>query len=248
MSLAGVRQYVVSTMKEFTGFPGKTKFTPIPNPFFSTVLPQIGDIAELKVTLYIFWATYQKRAYPRFVTFRELLASPVLIKGLGEDRPLEDVLHHSLNQAVSRGTLIQLTVKHNGEFHDLYFVNTEIDRRAVDKIQNGELKLGELVESIPHPTSEEQPNIFALYEQNIGMLSPIIAEELKEAEKLYPDSWIQAAFREAVDLNKRNWRYISRILERWATEGKDDGEHRRHSEAESDPEEYYRRYGHLLKK
>ena len=80
------------------------------------------------------------------------------------------------------------------------------------------------------------------------MLSPIIVEELKEAEKTYPESWIQEAFKEAIDLNKRNWRYISRILERWAAEGKDHGEHRRHTKAESDPKEYYRRYGHLLKR
>ena len=76
---------------------------------------------------------------------------------------------------------------------------------------------------------EEKPNIFALYEQNIGLLTPMIAEELKEAEKLYPVSWIEEAFKEAVSLNKRNWRYISRILERWASEGKDSGEFRRDS-------------------
>lgn len=80
------------------------------------------------------------------------------------------------------------------------------------------------------------------------MLSPIIAEELKEAEKIYPASWIDDAFKEAVHLNKRNWRYISRILERWATEGRSNGKPGRYSKAESDPEEYYRRYGHLLKK
>lgn len=235
-------------MKEFSGFPAKTKFTPIPNLLFSLVLPQIDDLAELKVTLHIFWATYQKRAYPRFVTYRELLGSPVLTNGLGNDSQAGELLQRSLNQAVSRGTLLHLAIKHDGEIDDLYFVNTEVDRRAVDKIKSGDLKLGELVKSVPHPISKEQPNIFTLYEKNIGMLSPIIAEELKEAEKLYPDSWIQDAFREAVDLNRRNWRYISRILERWAAEGKDDGEHRRHSKAESDPEEYYRRYGHLLKK
>ena len=95
---------------------------------------------------------------------------------------------------------------------------------------------------------QQRPNIFTLYEQNIGMLSPIITDELKEAEKHYPAQWIEDAFKEAVDLNKRNWRYISRILERWAAEGKIDGKPGRHTKAESDPEEYYRRYGHLLKK
>jgi len=235
-------------MKGFSGFPGKTKFTPIPNLFFSAVLPQIDDLAELKVTLHIFWAVYQKRGYPRFVTCRELLGNHVLTKGPESNGSPGDLLQRSLDQAVSRGTLLRLTLERDGDIDDLYFVNTEADRRAVARIESGELKLGELVRREPCPASQERPNIFTLYEQNIGMLSPIIAEELKEAEKLYPASWIEDAFREAVDLNKRSWRYISSILRRWAAEGKDDGEHRRHSKAESDPEEYYRRYGHLLKR
>ncbi len=235
-------------MKGFSGFPGKTKFTPIPNLFFSAVLPQIDDLAELKVTLHIFWAVYQKRGYPRFVTCRELLGNPMLTKGLESNGSSSQLLQRSLDQAVSRGTLLRLTLERDGDVDDLYFVNTEADRRAVARIESGELKLGELVRREPCPASQDRPNIFTLYEQNIGMLSPIIAEELKEAEKLYPASWIEDAFREAVDLNKRSWRYISSILRRWAAEGKDDGEHRRHSKAESDPEEYYRRYGHLLKR
>ena len=235
-------------MKGFGGFPGKMRFTPIPNLFFSSVLPQIDDLAELKVTLHIFWAVYQKRGYPRFVTYRELLSNPVLMKGFESDGSPDELLQRSLDQAVSQGTLLHLALERDGDVDDLYFVNTEADRRAIDRIESGELNLGGLVKREPCLASGERPNIFALYEQNIGMLSPIMAEELKEAEKLYPASWIEDAFREAVDLNKRNWRYISSILKRWAAEGKDDGEHRRHSKAESDPEEYYRRYRHLLKR
>jgi DnaD/phage-associated family protein len=69
----------------------------------------------------------------------------------------------------------------------------------------------------------ERPNIFILYEQNIGLLQPIIAEELEEAERTYPQEWIEEAFRIAVERNVRNWKYVRRILERWATEGKDEG-------------------------
>jgi len=34
----------------------------------------------------------------------------------------------------------------------------------------------------------------------------MIAEELKEAEKLYPARWIEEALKEAVMLNKRSWK------------------------------------------
>jgi DnaD/phage-associated family protein len=70
-------------------------------------------------------------------------------------------------------------------------------------------------------TPAERPNIFVLYEQNVGLLQPIIAEELQEAERAYPQEWIEEAFRIAVENNVRNWKYIRRILERWAAEGKD---------------------------
>jgi DnaD/phage-associated family protein len=66
----------------------------------------------------------------------------------------------------------------------------------------------------------ERPNIFVLYEQNIGLLSPLIAEDLKDAADQYPAEWIEAAFREAVQHNKRKWTYIRAILRRWETEGR----------------------------
>ena len=66
----------------------------------------------------------------------------------------------------------------------------------------------------------ERPNIFVLYEQNIGLLSPLLADELKDAAEQYPAEWIEAAFREAVQHNKRKWSYIRAILRRWETEGR----------------------------
>ena len=65
-----------------------------------------------------------------------------------------------------------------------------------------------------------RPNIFTLYEQNIGLLTPPNADELRPAEQIYPVGWIEEAFSEAVALNKRSWRYIHAILERWRTQGR----------------------------
>lgn len=234
-------------MREFHGFPGRIKYTPIPNAFFSELLSQIDDIAELKVTLYIFWAIYRKRGYPRFVTRDELLADATLIIGSPASDPPTTALLRGIDLGIQRGTLLHLILE-DEDTHDIYFVNTEADRLTVSRIRSGEVKLGRLIPREPAAPIPQQPNIFALYEQNIGMLSPLIAEEIKEAEHLYPSLWIEDAIKEAVDLNKHSWRYISRILERWAAEGKTDGKPGRHSKAESDPEEFYRRYGHLLKR
>lgn len=63
-------------------------------------------------------------------------------------------------------------------------------------------------------------DIYTLFEQNIATLTPLISEQLREAAQLYPPDWIEDAFNEAVSYNRRNWRYISRILENWSIEGR----------------------------
>ena len=66
----------------------------------------------------------------------------------------------------------------------------------------------------------ERPNIYQLYEANIGALTGIIADHLKDAERDYPDGWVEEAITLAVEHEKRSWKYIQGILERWRKEGK----------------------------
>jgi len=236
-------------MKQFSGFPARMEFTPIPNVFFSRLLPQISDIAELKTTLHIFWSLYHKRSYPRFVTYRELLGNTSLMSSLtGGAKSPDEVLRNALEMAIKRGTVLHVVVDRDGVPEDVYFLNTESDSQIVAKIRNAEFHLpGLKAGGQAYIETEEQPDIFTLYEQNIGMLTPMIAEELLEAEKHYPVGWIKDAIKEAVSLNKRNWRYIARILERWSSEGKSDGTYRRDSKA--GPDKYIKqRYGHMVKR
>ena len=236
-------------MKQFSGFPARMQFTPVPNLFFSSLLPQIDNIAELKVTLHIFWAIYAKKGSPRFATFGELLASRSLVNSLREgEKTAAEVLGESLAMAVKRGTILHLALAGEGATEDVYFINTEADRRVVDKIKNGELVLAGLKASGQvQPDTGPVPDIFTLYEQNIGMLTPMIAEELREAEKLYPEDWIGDAIKEAVSLNKRNWRYIERILENWSSEGRSDGTHR--GDSKTNPDKFIKgKYGHVVQR
>ena len=62
----------------------------------------------------------------------------------------------------------------------------------------------------------------------MGMLTPLMAERLQEAEKEYPAEWLQEAFQIAAEQNARLWAYVETILERWKVEGKDDGTSRGH--------------------
>ena len=236
-------------MKQSAGFPAKVQFTPLPNFFFSTLLPQITDIAELKTTLYIFRALYHKRGYPRFITYRELLSNKSLMSSLkGLIRPPDEVLRHALETATKRGTILHIALDREGMPEDIYLLNTDSDRQIMAKIHNGELSLGGLkAREQTYIEIKEQPDIFTLYEQNIGMLTPMIADELRDAESLYPETWIEDAIKEAVFLNKRNWRYIAKILERWSAEGKCNGTYRRDSK--TDPDKYIKgKYGHMVRR
>jgi DnaD/phage-associated family protein len=210
-------------MKLFSGFPtGKVSVTPLPNLFFSELCPAIDDLAELKVSLHIFWLIANRPARaPRSIALSELAADTTLMQSLAAtDGKPEASLSRALAAASERGTLLHHST---GSGDDVYFLNDETGRRALEKIQQAQ---------DIHPVSsgaareparaDVRPNIFVLYEQNIGLLTPMISEELKEAEKEYPAEWIADAFKVAVKQNKRSWAYVNGILKRMKTEGRGD--------------------------
>jgi DNA replication protein len=243
-------------MTGFTGFPsGKNPYVPVPEVFFTVLLPEIEDMAELKVTLHLFWLLAQKQGNPRCVNDRELRADGALLHGLkrqGDPRPAEERLRQGLEHAVARGTLLRIHLKLLSEISGeeevigWYFFNTARSRKVVHELQGAEMvpvslltRNEQVVEAVgasvgQHTSSGynghleaargqiqiERPNIFVLYEQNIGLLTPMIANQLEDAADHYPAEWIESAFSEAVQRNKRNWKYISAILKRWETEGR----------------------------
>ena len=211
-------------MKGFPGFPaGRVRFTPIPDLFFSELVPTIDDLAEMKVVLHLFWLLYHKKGYPRYVSRRELAGDVVLMSGLrGLELPPAEALDAALERAVARGVLLRVRVRHDETEDDCYFVNTDSGRQTVEKLVRGELHLEIVAPPEQARVEVERPNIFVLYERNIGLLQPMIAEELQEAEQTYPQSWIEEAFRIAAEHNVRRWAYVRSVLERWAREGKDD--------------------------
>jgi len=233
-------------MTQFQGFPsgGKVQYTAIPNAFFSALMPQITDINELKTILYIMAMLYTKKGYPRFIPYGELLENAALMQSLDGS---EEKLRGALKTATERGALLSVVVEKGSG--DIYLINDDSSRQAAEKIQSGELKLAGIKAGLPQPaTSEPLPDIFTLYEQNIGMLTPMIADELRDAEGLYPEGWIRDAIKEASLHNKRSIKYINKILENWSTEGRSDGTYQRDTKT-TGPGKYFKgKYGHMVRR
>src|SRR5215467_14304095 len=112
-------------MPAFAGFPpGKNPYIPLPEQFFTTLLPEIEDIGELKVTLHLFWLLYRKYGDPRCASDRELLADPQLRRALrrqGDPRPFEERLRGALEAALAHNILLRVRVRVDGEVVTWYF-------------------------------------------------------------------------------------------------------------------------------
>ena len=230
-------------MAPFEGFPNNSEFTPVPNLLFGSVLEEIDDPLALKCFLRVFWLHSQKKGVRNVLTRDELLLDRTLARVVSTPGSSTEVaLEYALDRTVRLGLLVHFRVDSDSGLFDIYIPNTQKGRRSVQNLRDSRPDL--TIEEVNRdaPESASKPNIFSLYEENIGMITQMMAEKLKDAEQQYPEGWIEEAFREAVKGNKRNWRYIEAILKRWQTEGRGNGEHRGHSE-KIDAREWIRRYG-----
>lgn len=79
--------------------------------------------------------------------------------------------------------------------------------------------------SFNHQLNQIEPSkppavIFKLYQDTIGIMTPMIADELKAAETEYPAEWVEEAFKLAATRNVRKWVYVKKVLDNWKTEGR----------------------------
>jgi DnaD/phage-associated family protein len=216
----------------FDGLPeGKVKFDRLPSAFFSDLLPQIDHLGELKVTLYVLWRLDRMEGDFRYLTESDFLEDTLFIAGLTENPDEQErVLLESLMHCVERGTLLRADLHIQEKAIPHYFFNSAKGRAAIEAIQNGQWRPSNDDTRVPIELAPERPNIFQLYEENIGPMTPLLAETLADAEDEYPAKWIEDAFRIAVEKNIRNWRYVEAILRGWHERGYDVRENRRDTE------------------
>lgn len=236
--------------EKFKGYPRNTSAIPVPLLFFTSVLPYIEDIDELKIILNLFKILKFKRGHLKFVTLTELMKNSTIREGIAgvSEEDVNNRIKKAVNLAVDHGTLLSAKLVVQNKTDDIYIINQEPDKTTMEDILSGKSSLPslEIVSSEDNDLPSVE-NIYKLYEQNIGVITPLIAEELARADDLYPLEWIKEAFEEAVKQNVRNWKYISRILERWLEEGKTDGKAGRYFKKEKDRDRFIKgKYGHLV--
>jgi DnaD/phage-associated family protein len=208
----------VSQDAAFSGFPAGGRATAVPNAFFSHLLPSMDDPAEIVVTLYFFFLWQQVRRYPRYIAYNDLAGEPSLRRALSRlPGGFDAALREGIALAIKRKTILEAPVDGQDGQTSFYLLNVAAARRTMERLS----KTSAIKNEDTYDTGNSSPNVFTLYEDNIGAISPLIVQDLIDSEEKYPAEWLTAAFREAIRQNKRNWRYIQRILERWAIEGPD---------------------------
>jgi len=205
-------------MTNFKGFTDSETFTQLPDSFFYHLLKEIKDVDELKVTVYFLWRIEHMDG-----PFRSLCETDFNAKDLGL---AAGEVASGLEKACQRGSLLKSQHEAESPPHladTFYFLNSPRGRAAAEAFAKGNWRESAQIRSEPM----DRPNVFKLYEENIGPLTPLIADALKDAEEIYSVGWIADAIELAVKNNKRNWKYCEAILKRWKEEGRAEKQNRR---------------------
>jgi DNA replication protein len=207
-------------MNKFKGFTDSETFTQLPDTFFHQIMKQVDDAAELKVTLYLLWRVEHMEG-----PFRALSKMDFNIKELGLSA---EEITRGLEKAVQRGSLLKV----QRETAVYFLLNSPRGRAGAQAIENGQWNPKTGVSVSPM----ERPNVFRLYEENMGPLTPLIADRLKDAEQTYSEQWLAEAIEIAVTNNVRKLSYVEAILKDWKENGR--GEKQDRHDAEEDRRKY----------
>jgi DnaD/phage-associated family protein len=201
---------------------------PVPARFFTDVLPEITSLGELRVTAFLFrlFALHGGAEAPvaePVITGDRALRQTFRVDGTASADTREAILD-ALDRAVARGSLLRVVARSGRRSVAWYFLHTPVTRELVQAIQRGAIAPPQAmwVEDHAPEVTADPPTAFYLYEQNIGPLTPLVADRITRAMDAYPLPWIEDAIEEAVAYNRRSWRYIERILETWSQQGRPD--------------------------
>lgn len=198
---------------------------PVPRSFLVDIMPSISSVEELQVSLAVFRLVDAAGGYAEPLAEKTILRDRTLRAALrteGSPRAPDARISKGLDLAIARGTLVRLLSARSQKQATFYYLNTPENRSSIRLMESGQLAAPRVLWPDDQPPSIviDRPNAFRLYEQNIGPLTPLIADQISRVIEEYPDDWIEDALAEAVAYNRRSWRYVTRILENWRAQGR----------------------------
>lgn len=173
--------------------------------------------AELKVVLYIIRETFGYHREECQVSIRKL--------AIGAGLTSRNAFNGA-EKAIERGLIVKTVSSTNtttwravvGEDTALYPLRQRTVSPGKSKPPVKEIKEIKEIE-IKKNDDEALATISKVYSSEIGLLTPMIADELREASTAYPLQWTLDAIKEAATQNKRGWKYVLAILTRWKAQG-----------------------------
>lgn len=197
---------------------------PVPREFLTETVAQIDDVTELHVTLAVFRLAADTGSHPPAVSEEAILRDSVLARTFHDERKsskLGQRIRRGLQYATARDSIVQVVLTTAGYEERWYVPASAENREALAEVlkEPGAWPIAGFDAAI----ATAAPSVFSLYEKNIGILTPLLTDQIETAMELYPLDWIEDAIREAVTYNKRNWRYVQRVLENWSVNGRGEG-------------------------
>ncbi len=195
------------TQDPFSGFGANEPTCQLPEVIFQH-LGAFTELGQTKICLYFLWR--QSHADDKLVTLRrnDLLLDLDLMSNFGQPEELDN----ALLLAVQSGFILAYD---DGTGNPAYCVNTPQGKEFIRAVAEGR----EMI-SVSPASINKRPNIYELYEQNFGLLTPMVGQILAGLEAEYPPGWIVDAMAVGVKMNKKNLKYIEAILKRWKEEGR----------------------------
>lgn len=189
---------------------------------FHGLMARIDNVNELKVTLFCLWAFEQRDAanglyWVRRADFDGLNAD---VHGLDED-----AIDDGLDCAVLRGTLYKVDLPTPMGYEAVYLYATPQAEAALAAPGGFAARLdgnGHLDVLPP------RPSVYKLYESNIGPLTGLIGDALRDLVSDFGDAWVEDAIGVAVERNIRTLAYVKGILRGWQKDGRRDADPKRH--------------------
>ena len=211
------------------GFPLPDDFatTRVPNAVLGRVLTTTDTPGEIKLILRAIWLLEHQRGYPRYISRDDLRRDRVLSVAIPDQSDFDRIL----KSAIERGVFVEVSINN----HICLMFNTESARRASIEVSPTTGSLNEDNNGWETAASSAGPvDAFRAYEENIGILSPMIRQSILASLEDFTDQDITHAIRIAVENESRSWSYVSGILRRWTNEGIPSEQRSEQLEARSD--------------